>query len=143
MCLEVIKATEADKGFLLVLRKLTMVKHLENAGLYLTDEEHVFRVNDSFECSHLITASGIQVGALKFRELDSKIEVMQIQIHPESQGKGLGKKVMEQVIEQSKNKQKIIELTVLKANPAKSLYQRLGFSITGEDEHEFHMVFKP
>ena len=38
------------------------------------------------------------------------------------------------------NKQgKNIELTVLKDNPAKNLYERLGFIITGEDEHEYFM----
>ena len=31
-------------------------------------------------------------------------------------------------------------LSVLKANPAKRLYEQLGFSVVGEDAHEFHMA---
>ncbi|BAJ02836.1 GNAT family N-acetyltransferase [Shewanella violacea] len=62
---------------------------------------------------------------------------MQIQIHPDFQGQGLGKKVMQQVLTKAKNK--AVELTVLKDNPALKLYQRLGFIITGEDEFEYHM----
>jgi hypothetical protein len=41
----------------------------------------------------------------------------------------------------SKKRHKGIELTVLKANPARILYETLGFAISGEDEHEFHMEY--
>ena len=139
MSVELILAKETDKSFLLELRKLTMVEHFEKAGLYLSDEEHAFRLNDLFECSYLIVDSGEQAGTLKYRELSDVIEVIQIQVHPKNQGKGLGKTVMEKVIGWSKQKHKKIALTVLKDNPAKLFYQRLGFKITGEDEYEFHM----
>ncbi len=142
MSFELIQATEADKAFLLTLRKLTMVEHLEKAGLYLSDEEHTLRLNDNYECSYLILYSGEKVGTLKYRELTDKIEIMQLQIHPKFQGKGLGNKVMERVLGWSKDKHKKIELAVLKANPAKLLYQRLGFSITSEDDYEFYMEIK-
>jgi len=62
---------------------------------------------------------------------------MQLQIHPNYQGKGFGSKVMHAVIEQAGSK--YLTLTVLKANPAIKLYQRLGFIITGEDEFEYWM----
>ena len=139
MSFELIRATEADKAFLLTLRKLTMVEHLEKAGLFLTDDEHALGVNNDYECSYLIICSGEKVGTLKYRELADKIEIIQLQVHPESQGKGLGKMVMERVLGWSEEKHKRIELTVLKANPAKLLYERLGFSITGEDDYEFYM----
>lgn len=142
MSFELMRATEADKTFLLTLRKLTMVEHLEKAGLYLSDDEHAFRLNDHYECSYLIICSGEKVGTLKYRELAEKIEVMQLQILPESQGKGLGKLVMEAVLGWSKEKRKKIELAVLKANPARSFYERLGFLVTGEDDYEFYMQFK-
>ena len=65
---------------------------------------------------------------------------MQIQIHPDFQGLGFGERVIKQIIDSTKSK--LIELTVLKSNPAKGLYKRLGFKVTGEDEYEFHMEFK-
>jgi GNAT superfamily N-acetyltransferase len=141
MSFELIQATEADKPFLLALRKLTMVEHLEKAGLYLSDDEHAFRLNDDYECSYLIVCRGDKVGILKYRELEDKIQIIQLQVHPQSQGKGLGKQVMERVLGWSKERQKRIELSVLKASPARILYQRLGFSVSGEDEHEFHMEY--
>ena len=32
-----------------------------------------------------------------------------------------------------------VVLSVLKANPARSLYERLGFLVEGEDSHEYFM----
>lgn len=142
MSFELIRATEADKPFLLSLRKSTMAEHLEKAGLYLSDAEHEFRLNHAYEFSYLIICSGEKVGTLKYRELADKIEIMQIQIHPRNQGKGLGRMVMERVLDWSKERHKKIELTVLKASPARLFYERLGFAITGEDDHEFYMERK-
>lgn len=141
MSIELIPATESDKPFLLNLRKLTMVEHLEKAGLYLSDDEHKFRLDDAYECSYLIIYSGKKVGMIKYRELVDKIEIMQIQIHPNNQGKGLGQMTLEIVLNLSRNKQKKIELSVLKENPVKTLYERLGFSIVGENSHELYMEF--
>ena len=142
MSFKLIRATEADKAYLLTLRKLTMVEHLEKAGLYLSDDEHALRLNDNYECSYLIIYSGERAGTLKYRELTNEIEIMQLQILPEFQGKGLGNKVMERVLGWSKERHKKIELAVLKANPAKLLYERLGFAVTREDDYEFYMELK-
>jgi GNAT superfamily N-acetyltransferase len=119
-----------------------MVEHLERAGVYLSDDEHAFRLDDDYDCSYLIVCAGEKAGALKFRELAGKIEVMQLQVHPESQGRGLGRTVMEAVMGWSKEKKKDIELSVLKGNPARYFYEGLGFAVTGADEHELHMELK-
>ncbi|WP_076408915.1 N-acetyltransferase [Shewanella sp. UCD-KL12] len=136
-----IQATQDDRAYLLKLRKLTMVEHLEKSGQFLSEAEHEFRLDDAYECSHLISQhtdnKARMVGTLKYREDNDKIEIMQLQIHPAFQGQGIGKKVVEEVLQQADTKR--VELTVLKDNPALSLYQRLGFTITGEDEFEFHM----
>ncbi|QDO84818.1 GNAT family N-acetyltransferase [Shewanella psychropiezotolerans] len=137
MSFEFILATLDDRAYLLNLRKLTMVEHLENSGQFLSDAEHEIRLDDAYACSHLIIFKGKIIGTLKYQEDDCRVEIMQIQIHPDFQGQGLGKKVMQQVLVKARNK--TVELTVLKDNPALKLYQRLGFTITGEDEYEYHM----
>lgn len=141
MNFEFIRATENDKDYLFRLRKLTMVEHLENSGLFLSDEEHQCRLNDAYECSHMIMYARELIGTLKFKEFEDRLEIMQLQIHPEFQGKGLGGRLLEQVLNQIKPK--FVELTVLKNNPARKLYQRLGFTIIGEDQYEYQMQTKP
>ncbi|WP_259396415.1 GNAT family N-acetyltransferase [Pseudoalteromonas sp. SR44-2] len=53
------------------------------------------------------------------------------------QNKGYGKAVIKQVITSAQSKP--IKPAVLKNNPALGLYKRLGFTITGEDNYEYHM----
>lgn len=47
------RATTEDKGFLLELRKLSMGQHLAAAGINLSDDEHLQRINEFFK-SHLL-----------------------------------------------------------------------------------------
>ncbi|MBE0384397.1 hypothetical protein PCARR_b0366 [Pseudoalteromonas carrageenovora IAM 12662] len=118
-----------------------MVEHLENAGLFLTEQQHNERVDEQYDCSHLIQFNGDILGTLKYKIWGSHIEIMQLQIHPNHQNKGYGRGVIEQVIKTAKLKP--IKLTVLKNNPAKALYTRLGFKITEEDNYEYHMQTQP
>jgi ribosomal protein S18 acetylase RimI-like enzyme len=135
--LEFVQAKESDKSYLLDLRKCTMIEHLRNVGLELTDEEHETRINDVYECLHIIFYVDEKVGALKYRESENWLEVVQLQIHPDYQGKGIGNKVMRKMLNVAGVKP--VRLSVLKSNPAKKLYDRLGFVVTGEDEYEYHM----
>jgi ribosomal protein S18 acetylase RimI-like enzyme len=140
MNFELIQATEKDRAYLLELRKSTMVEHLEISGQFLSDEEHEIRLNDAYNCSHMIICESGLIGTLKYREYENRLEIMQIQIFPAFQKNGLGRMVLEQVINSSQPK--FIELTVLKENPALKLYERLGFHIIGEDQYEYFMETK-
>jgi ribosomal protein S18 acetylase RimI-like enzyme len=134
-----IPATEMDESYFLALRKLTMTEHLQCAGRYLDDEQHRQRVKLDYDCSHKIVYQNCTIGMLKFRQSQQEVEIMQFQIHPDHQGQGLGKKVLEQVLKGAK----VARLSVLKGNPAIHLYQRLGFEVIDEDAEEFYLRFAP
>lgn len=133
------KARASDKPFLLHLRKTTMTEHLEAAGIFLSSAQHEARIEEEFECALIAEYSGRPVGIAKCRETDDCIEIMQLQVLPEYQGRGIGKNIMSTFIEAAARQRKRLALSVLKANPAKRLYERLGFRVVGEDEYEFHM----
>jgi ribosomal protein S18 acetylase RimI-like enzyme len=137
MTFNFIQANSDDRAYLLSLRQLTMLEHFEKAGLFLTQKEHEFRLDDTYECMHLIHFDNACIGALKYQETPNIIEIMQLQIHPDFQRRGLGDRVMRELIELAGDKH--LTLTVLKSNPALKLYQRLGFVITGDDEYEYWM----
>lgn len=137
MHFEFVTATEQDKPYLLRLRKLTMVAHLETAGLYLNDDQHMARVEEAFAHSHLIKLDNQVIGLIKYRQHPDAVEIMQLQIHPDFQGQGMGSKVLQQIF--TENPHQPVRLTVLKANPALALYQRSGFAVIGEDDYEYHM----
>ncbi|WP_299609760.1 GNAT family N-acetyltransferase [uncultured Aquimarina sp.] len=133
------KATNDDITFLLELRRQTMIEHLEKVGLFLSEEQHLARVRIHFDHAFIILQHKEKIGVLKYIETDSVIEILQLQITPKFQGKGIGNYVLNDVIEQAIATNKEIRLKVLKENPAKFLYERNGFSIYDEDSYEFYM----
>ncbi|WP_299259222.1 GNAT family N-acetyltransferase [uncultured Aquimarina sp.] len=142
MNIKLIKAEEIDMVFLVKLRKLTMVEYLEKAGLYLTDDQHLSRVKIHFDAAYIVKQLDETVGLLKYIENKNTIEILQFQILPKYQGKGIGNYLLNYMIQLSVSLHKNILLKVLKKNPARHLYERNGFCIIGEDQYEFHMEFK-
>jgi len=126
--------------YLLWLRKATMNEHLFNAGLFLTDEEHLLRIHYLFDQSRIILLQDEHIGLLKVDEKENSVEIVQVQIDPAYQGKGIGQQVIQTVIENARSNNKQISLSVLKENKAKALYLRLGFSIVGEDDDSLVML---
>lgn len=137
MDLEFIQATTSDKAYLMSLRKLTMTEHLERAGRVYSDEQHLARIEMHYEFAKIIFYKNKKVGTIKYLTHDAAFEVLQIQIHPEYQGKGLGKIVINHIINQANNKP--VKLSILKGNPAKKLYESLGFKVINENEQEWFM----
>lgn len=64
---------------------------------------------------------------------------MQIQIVPALQGRGIGECVLNTVLRAAQADALPVTLKVIKGNPAKRLYDRLGFEIVGADDTQFHM----
>jgi ribosomal protein S18 acetylase RimI-like enzyme len=137
MNIEFVQATEADRDYLIELRKLTIIEHLEKSGQFLSDDEHERRVDDRYECSHLIYLLNQRIGLLKY-EIDTEVvHIMQLQISPQCQGQGIGGEILHRVIEKAGSRR--IVLSVLKDNPALRLYLNLGFMIYSEDHYEYHL----
>ena len=67
----------------------------------------------------------------------------QIQIAPESQGQGVGRRVLEQLLEEARSSSASIVLNVLKVNPAHALYTALGFRVVEENERAYEMQWRP
>lgn len=75
----------------------------------------------------VIQADGIDIGMLKVEERDNYIYLGDIQIDRAYQNQGIATKIIEALIRSATIANKPIRLRVLKGNPAKALYLRLGF----------------
>lgn len=139
MEVELVKAQVSDKKFLLSLRKRTMVEHLQKANMPLSDAQHIASVNELYECAYIVMHSDQQIGLLKYQETKDTIEIVQLQILPSFQGKGIGKYLLNLLASKAQPAKKTLTLKVLKENPAKHLYERFGFEVVGEDQYEYHM----
>jgi ribosomal protein S18 acetylase RimI-like enzyme len=134
-------ATEADIPFLLELRRQTMSEHLRLSGIEPSESERRERVLASFDCAEIIVLSGAPVGLLKVVRSPDNWDLVQIQILPEKQGKGFGSAILEKLLADAVQAHVSVSLSVLKANPARHLYERLGFRIVGENDQAYDMQF--
>jgi GNAT superfamily N-acetyltransferase len=72
---------------------------------------------------------GQDAGLLRVDEFDTHIHIDQLFILPEFQNQGFGRVILDQAIEQAKSIGLPLRLWVLRVNPAREFYERLGFSI--------------
>lgn len=133
------KARDSDIPFLLALRQETMQAHLAASGASTSSEHHRARVMHAFEYAEILLLDGAPAGLLKLRRGPGAWEIIQLQLAPALQGKGVGRQLLEYIISEASAAGAGLRLSVLKANPARRLYERLGFTVVGEDDHEFHM----
>lgn len=136
------KASENDIDYLLDLRTKTMNPHYADSHLPTDRETTLQRILYQFDKAHIILLNNEPAGLLKINRGDDKTEVLQLQIDPTHQGKGLGKMILKGILEESSKEGKTVELSVLKTNKAQYLYTRLGFKTVGEDEHSYFMEFQ-
>lgn len=132
-------ATEADIPFLMQLRRDTMDPHLAASGASTSDDYHRERVLYRFDCAEIILDDGVPSGLLKAVRSAPCWELVQIQLSPRLQGSGYGRAILESLLESADCEGVDVSMSVLKANPARRLYERLGFVITSEGANNFLM----
>jgi GNAT superfamily N-acetyltransferase len=126
-------ATESDIEFLTSLRRETMWAHLKKSGIPVAELEQRARVLYRFDCAQIVSLAGHDIGLLKVCRDCEPWELSQIQLVPARQRKGLGRILIEGVLTEAKTAGVAVRLHVPRASPARRLYARLGFVVTGED----------
>ena len=91
----------------------------------------------------IITVAGEDVGWLQTALADDAIFLGQLYLDGRFQRQGICSRVMYVLIEDAIHGKKAITLAVVKINPARRLYDRLGFRVTHEDQHKVYMRREP
>ena len=138
-------AREADLPFLRDLRAQSMREHLENSGLAYDEAAQEARILDRFDCARIVVCDGADVGLFKVCREGSPWELIQIQLLPAAQGRGLGAALIRDLLADAAAAAAgiAVELSVLKANPAQRLYARLGFRPVGEAARAYTLRWTP
>jgi ribosomal protein S18 acetylase RimI-like enzyme len=82
----------------------------------------------------LIRRDDIFVGSMIVAREAAAITLVDIALLPEHQRKGTGRRLLEELLEESARTEVPVRLSVRKDNPAIQLYARLGFSIVAADD---------
>lgn len=134
------RASESDRDLIFEAFKRSMREYVEWAWGW--DEEfqrNGFLTSLAVKKFQLVCVAGQAVGALYVEEHDQYHWIRTIFIRPEHQGQGIGSKLLTQEIERARINGKHVIVKVIKINPAKCLYERLGFDIVNEDDATYHM----
>ena len=84
------------------------------------------------------------VGGLLLDRTPVGVDIVELQILPEYQGKGIGTSVVRSVIKDAAHEGFPVTLSVVYANGrAKRLYERLGFQVTASEEPFIRMRYMP
>jgi ribosomal protein S18 acetylase RimI-like enzyme len=103
------------------------------------NDEHqrqMFEREFSADKGKVIVFKGKDAGFLWIIERETETFLVSIRLLPEFQNKKIGTKIITDLLAKS---EKPVTLQVLKINPARRLYERLGFEIVGETETHFLM----
>jgi ribosomal protein S18 acetylase RimI-like enzyme len=141
--LEFRSATTADLPFLIALRHATMSEHLARVNAARDEASQLARVLAQFEHARIVAIGGQDAGLLKAYREQGRWYIAQIQIAPQFQGQGLGRAIIENVLAQAGREQLPTALKVLTGNPARRLYEALGFKEISQEDAEHLMVCPP
>jgi len=134
-------ASESDRAFLYALHCGTMREVIERTwGWDENWQQTDFARRFSEYAVSVIEIDGQPGGGLWLELTPEKLHIVELQLLPEMQGKGIGTAVVQRVIEQGANQGVPVTLSVVRANPlAKRLYERLGFEVCGHEPPFIHM----
>ena len=115
----------------------------ERLGLKRDDQESMFRKLWDPAQVCIIQADGVAVGWLQ--TVVSKSEHMRGQIFVDApfQRRGIGTEVLRRIIDEASRRRLPVRLAVVKFNPSRRLYERLGFRVTHEDDRKVYMTCDP
>jgi ribosomal protein S18 acetylase RimI-like enzyme len=135
-------AGPGDAEFLYRLNELALREAVEQTYGRWDEPWQRWHFRDRFDpaATRIVVAAGRDVGALKVLEHDDHLFLATIELHPDWQQRGIGSAILRDVLADAARKGKPVALQVFKVNaPARRLYERLGFVVTGETETHFHM----
>jgi len=91
----------------------------------------------------IITADEQAVGWIQEQVGETSINLGSFYVVPRMQGRGIGTRVLQILLERAASQSKAMTLAVVKTNPARSFYEKHGFRTTHEDKHKFYMRAEP
>ena len=140
-----VQATAADREWLERLRR-DVYQELFTATFGQWDEvRHVRQFADCWARGpiSIIDVDDRRVGMIQFSEGPDALEINEIQVRPEHQGRGIGGHVMRDTIARARrNGKKVLLSVALKNERALRFYQRLGFQSLARTEPHIHLVFE-
>lgn len=96
------------------------------------ETQHKYYIQSWPDAEYLVILLGkLRIGRLYKEERQDEIRVIDIAILPMYRGRGIGTRIMLDIAKEAASRRKAVRIHVEKTNPARRLYQRLGFRRVG------------
>ncbi len=99
-----------------------------------------FYPNTAFD---VLERDGSAIGRLYVDERQTRVHILDIALIPESRGGGIGTAIVSAIQDYARTRGKGVDIFVERINPAKSLYDRMGFRVVREEEIYLEMDWTP
>jgi ribosomal protein S18 acetylase RimI-like enzyme len=141
--IELRPATVADTKFLWDVFRISMKDYItQTRGEWNEErEKSQFLHQLDLSAAQVILSKNLEVGFIMAPIKDNARWIHTICVVPEHQNRGIGTEVIRSIIGEIETQKIPLYLSVLKVNPARGLYERLGFGIIEETKHHFRMQF--
>lgn len=146
--------TAEDLEFLCALYATTREREL--ALVDWTDDQKAAFVRMQFEAQHahytryyggadldVVLERGERIGRLYVHRSAGELRLMEVTLLPERRGRGVGGALTEELLAEAAGSGRLVVLHVEDDNPAKRLYERLGFVEAGVEGIYRRMEWRP
>jgi GNAT superfamily N-acetyltransferase len=137
-------AEEADAPFIYACYKTTMQDYVAQTwGWDETFQKTAFATHLPWQTFQIITIDAQAVGAVCVVDTSADIVLELIIVDPAVQSRGIGSDFVTRLLQRAHAEKRGVILRVMKVNPARALYERLGFAAVGEDDGTIEMRAGP
>ena len=137
---ELRQATADDLEFIRAVKFSGLRPYVEELwGWDDGDQEQRFLAGFVPEQQQVIRYRDEDIGVLHVEDREGSLSLVGIYINSNNRSKGIGAAVIRDVLARAGRIGKPVTLQVLRPNPARRLYERLGFVVTDETETHFTM----
>lgn len=109
------------------------------AGQFAAQHQHYQKHYPSAEFLVILGGDKAPIGRLYLDEWDDEFRIVDISLLPEWRGRGIGSRILAEVITRAVGREKMVSIHVEQFNPAMALYLRLGFEKIHE-EGVYHLL---
>lgn len=95
------------------------------------------------ESGQIVQVEGRDIGYIKLADHEDGVLLDMVLLDPSYQNRGLGTALIAPVVGEAHARGDAVVLQVLKVNPSKRLYERLGFVVTGDLPNHYVMHARP
>jgi len=136
--------TPEDAEFLYQLLKATMREYVDQTWGWDEDWQRAyFEMRFDPAKNQIIVLDNHDIGVIATEKSEDEILLSSLYILPEYQGRGIGTRLIKELLARAFRDGLAVGLRVLKVNPARRLYERLGFVVVEEKDTHYYMKATP